>query len=255
MPERKDRLHIEKFGVDVFEHVASVDWENTERAASETERVIRGLAENKALMRKLLHAVPSDPYLWSKCEEDVVEDKIVLWDDVDRGLRVRLRISTASQERLAHSHRFSFTNLVLRGRYVHWHYEGADGYDEYTNLDKTRTVCLHEDRAGDCFTIHHSALHSTPFTEVETVSLVLRGNPVKRRAPVMFKETRGRAEALEKLPVPREILEQEPENAAAGTMFWRVGEEDETAERRAQRQLSRAKFDHWCAKLEEWNLV
>lgn len=255
MEQRSDRDHIRRIEVPLFDELERLDWDDVESSSALTEQVIRRLAADKALMRKLLFAVPEDPYLWNKCEQDLVEDKIVLWDDVDRAIRIRLRMSTASQERLAHSHRFSFTNLVLRGKYVHWHYEGAEGYDEYTSLERTRTVCLHEDEAGDCFTIHHSALHSTPFTEIGTVSLVLRGNPVKERAPVMFKESRGRAEALRNMAATRDVSEQEPAVAPAGTMFWRVGEEQESPERRAERQMSSERFQHWCVQLKEWGLI
>jgi hypothetical protein len=122
-------------------------------------------------------------------------------------------------------------------------------------MDDVRTVWMHEDRTGDCFTIHHSALHSTPFTEVDTVSLVLRGNPVKRRAPVMFKESRGRQDALDKLNRPDTAGEIEPDVAHAGTIFYRVGEEDETSERRAQRQMPIARYQHWCRRLEEWGII
>ena len=80
-------------------------------------------------------------------------------------------MSTAHQEQLAHCHRFSFTNLVLRGSYKHTNFESSGGLTETTNVDDVRTVLVHEDRGGDCFSIHHEALHSTPFTEIGTISL------------------------------------------------------------------------------------
>ena len=254
-----DRVHVHATPVDLFADVDRIDWDDLTGSARLTQDLIRRFAADKALFRRLLFAVEHDPYLWAKCEEDVVEDKIVLWDDVEKGLRIRLRMSTDYQQQLAHSHRFSFTNLVLRGRYVHRNYVAENGFGEHTLPDEVRPVMLHEDHAGDCFTIHHDALHSTAFTEVGTISLVLRGNPVKERAPVMFKEARGRAEALAAREQERDGravgAEEEPEAAQVGDMFWRVGEELESAERRAERQMTIEKYRYWCTRLEQLGLI
>ncbi|WP_328332166.1 MULTISPECIES: hypothetical protein [unclassified Streptomyces] len=257
--ETADRVHVSNTRVELFEGIDKIDWDDLPAVAALTQPLIRRFAEDKALFRRLLFAVEHDPYLWAKCEEDVVEDKIVLWDDVEKGLRIRLRMSTDYQQQLAHSHRFSFTNLVLRGTYLHRNYVARGGFDENTLPDDVHPVMLHEDRAGDCFTIHHSALHSTPFTELGTISLVLRGNPVKERAPVMFKEARGREEAVRQRADGAggsgELSEIEPDTAGVGTMFWRVGEDRESSERRAERQMTKEKYHYWCEKLQEIGLI
>jgi len=251
-----EQRHMHAVQIPLFQSVERIDWEDFVGASRITQALIKEFARDKPLFRRVLAAVADDAYLWSKCEEDIVEDKIVLWDDVEKGLRIRLRMSTAPQERLAHCHRFSFTNLVLRGSYTHWNYHLDGEFGEATSPDEFRTVCQHEDCAGECFTIHHEALHSTPFTEPGTVSLVLRGNPVKERAPVMFKESRGRSEAFKAAPRERRVgAEEEPRVAAAGDMFWRVGEERETHGRRRERRMSVAKYRYWCAWLAEQDIV
>ena len=232
--------------------IPKIDWEKPLSQLHEINSTyLRRLSDDKILLKKLITEAVDDPYIWSKCEEDINEDKIVLWDDMAKNMRLRLRMSTRPQQRLAHSHRFTFTNLVMRGSYTHWHYEKLNTFDERTKLDDVVVNAQHIDRAGDTFTIHHAALHSTPFPDFGTVSLVLRGNPVKERAPVMFKEPRGRAEALNRL----ESNEIEPENAATGDFFWRVGEDQESAERRQDRQMSREKLDYWVEKLTEYGLL
>lgn len=258
--ETADRVHVNSTRVELFENIGKIDWDDLPAAAALTQPLIRQFAQDKALFRQLLLAVEHDPYLWAKCEEDVVEDKIVLWDDIEKGLRIRLRMSTAYQQQLAHNHRFSFTNLVLRKSYLHRNYVAKGGFDENTLPEDVRPVMLHEDKAGDCFTIHHNALHSTPFTELGTISLVLRGNPVKDRAPVMFKEARGRDEALRQLRAERtgdgaELSEIEPDTAQVGAMFWRVGEDQESPERRAERQMTKQKYHYWCRELTELGII
>lgn len=257
--ETADRVHVNTTRVELFKNIKKINWDDLPAAAALTQPLIREFAEDKALFRRLLFAVEHDPYLWAKCEEDVVEDKIVLWDDIEKGLRIRLRMSTAHQQQLAHNHRFSFTNLVLRNTYLHRNYVARGGFDENTLPEDVQPVMLHEDRAGDCFTIHHNALHSTPFTQLGTISLVLRGNPVKDRAPVMFKEARGREDALRQLRDRTsdrgELAEIEPDTAQVGAMFWRVGEDKESPERRAERQMTKAKYHYWCHELAELGII
>ena len=252
------RQHIKNANESFFNELPAIDWNYDFASVSTvTENIIRKFAEDKDLFRRVLMRVPNERYLWEKCEEDVTEDKIVLWDDVDKNIRIRLRMSTKPQQRLAHSHRFSFTNLVLRGRYTHWVYMANEDFHPEINIDDVREVVIQEDKMGDCFSIHHETLHSTPFTEEETISLVLRGNPLKRRAPVVFKESRGREEALFKLRDRKDnpTLEKEPDVALKGDGFWRIGQDEEDAERRNERQMSRDRFDYWCGKLEEYGLI
>ncbi|MDQ3233464.1 MAG: hypothetical protein M3Q07_16720 [Pseudobdellovibrionaceae bacterium] len=235
-----------------FDSIPALDWVGDPLGTGRlAEQKLRELASNKALFRELLEAVLHNQSFWQKCEEDLVEDKIVLWDDQDKGLHLRLRMATAPQQSLAHSHRFSFTNLVLRGRYVHWQYRPLAGFNELTNLDEVKEVLMMDEKAGDCFTIHHEALHSTPFTEHHTISLVLRGNPVKRRAPVMFKEPRGRQEAISNI----RGMDHEPGHALPGDMFWRVGEEEESAERRKECRMSLERYSYWLRTLAVYELI
>jgi hypothetical protein len=242
--------------IPAFDSIERIDWDDLIRASQVTQPLIRQFANDKPLFRKVLLAVEHNPRFWEKCEEDIVEDKIVLWDDTVKGIRLRLRMSTSPQERLAHCHRFSFTNLVLRGSYLHWNYDLKGEFNEKTRADDFHTVLLHEDRPDDCFTIHHEALHSTPFRELGTVSLILRGNPVKERAPVMFKETRSRKEAFAKHSSNDSTRSDiEPATALEGAMFWRVGENQETAERRRERQMTIEKYHYWCDWLIQQGIV
>jgi len=250
------RLHIETFRGSFLAQLGAIDWHvDLSLLHRRNAEVLQRLASDKQLMKDLILWAREDPYLWSKCEEDVVEDKIVLWDDMAKNLRIRLRMSTAPQQRLAHSHRFSFTNRVLRGQYVHWIYRPLESFDPLTRLDHIRTVFQHVDRAGDTFTIHHETLHSTPFPEFGTVSLVLRGNPVKERAPVMFKEPRGRAEEIAKLQSDKRDLTVEPEHAQEGDFFWRVGEDRESPERRQERQMRPERIDYWVRELISYDIL
>ncbi|MFB7947256.1 hypothetical protein ACFC6L_20330 [Kitasatospora phosalacinea] len=231
-----------------FRNIPDLDWEDITGVHRVAAPVLAQIAGNRELMRELVLGARQDEQLWPKCEEGVVEDKIVLWDDPDRGYRLRLRMSTGHQEEMPHQHRFSFSNLVLRGTYLHRNYQVDGTFGEGTTVEDVHTLCVHEDIAGHCFTIHHDAVHSTPLPTLGTINLVLRGPAVKDVAPVLFVEGRGgKASSGSRF--------EEPETAERGHVFYRVGEKDESQERRSERRMSEAGYQDWVRRLEDWDLI
>lgn len=231
-----------------FDRLEPFDWNDLAEVSRRTEPLLRKIFADKTLFEALVRGSRTVPALWSKCEEDVVEDKIVLYDDPSRGFRLRLRMAKVVQEELAHEHRFSFTTLVLNGRYLHRTYHLDREFGPGVTADDFAPVWVHEDGPGDVFTIHHSAIHSTPLAEPGTITLILRGPAMKERAPVLFREERvsvlsprEQAEQLEGA-VPGEA---EPVEAERGTFFWRVGEASESKTRRGKRQMSPDAFERW----------
>ncbi len=239
---------LDQSAAEFFGQLPSIDWDDIRQAHPGNAALLAEIAGNRALMRELVLGARQNPLLWSKCEQGVVEDKIVLWDEPERGFRLRLRMATDYQQEMPHQHRFTFTNLVLRKHFTHRAY-GVDGvFGEGTNVEDVATECVHEDVVGHCFTIHHEAIHSTPLPEPGTINMVLRGPAMKDRAPVLFVEARGGAGA-------NRGSDEEPEVAERGHVFWRVGEKDESAERRAERQMTDATYQAWLARFEEYGLV
>jgi len=212
-----------------LDEMPKVDWNDFENAAIQTHDALRRLADDKVLLGALIRRAPEDPRLFSMCESDTVEDKIVFYDDPERGMRLRLRMATAQQRELAHTHRFSFTNLVMRGAYRHRNFNYDGEFDEQADRDRIRLVCVHDDQPGHIFSIHHSAIHATPLESAGTISMVFRGPAMKKRAAV----------------VPR----------GAGRSFSRIGEAEESVERRQLRQMSRELFAEWLDRLTEYRII
>jgi hypothetical protein len=231
-----------------FAQVPAIEWDDIRHVHRGNAELLAEIAGDRSLMRELVLGTRENPQLWHKCEEGVVEDKIVLWDEPARGFRLRLRMATDYQQEMPHQHRFTFTNLVLRKHYTHRAYSVRGVFGEGTRVEDVSTECVHDDAAGHCFTIHHEAIHSTPLPEPGTINLVLRGPAVKDRAPVLFVEARGEATA-------NRDQEQEPEFAERGHVFWRVGEKDESPERRAERQMTEATYQAWLTRFEEYRLI
>jgi hypothetical protein len=233
-----------------FAGIPDLNWDDVSTAHAVSAPILADIARNRALMRELVLDAHDHPVLWPKCEEGVVEDKIVLWDEPDRGFRLRLRMATASQEEMPHQHRFSFSNYVLRGEFIHRNYEVLGTFGEGTKPDDVSSVIVHEDIAGHCFTINHAAVHSTPLPGLGTINLVLRGPAVRDRAPVIFAASRGGSSGHGPAPTL-----EEPESAERGHIFYRVGEKEESAERRAERRMTDETYATWVARLEEYGLI
>ncbi|MFL6161971.1 MAG: hypothetical protein ACJ74U_07065 [Jatrophihabitantaceae bacterium] len=231
-----------------FARVPAIEWDDIRDVHRGNAALLGEIAGNRGLLRELVIGARKDPLLWRKSESGVVEDKIVLWDEPERGFRLRLRMATEYQQEMPHQHRFTFTNLVLRKHYTHRAYSVRGVFGEGTRVEDVSTECVHDDVAGHCFTIHHEAIHSTPLPEPGTINLVLRGPAVKDRAPVLFVEGRGDATA-------NRNREEEPEFAERGHVFWRVGEKDESPERRAERQMTDATYRAWLNRFEEYGLI
>lgn len=209
--------------------VPPIDWEDLEQAHEITSSILRQLAADKATLRRLLLAVEHTPDLMTKCELHSLDDKIVIYDGMtDQNFRIRFRLSNIYQDERPHTHRFSFTTLILRGTYWQTWYSTRRELDEQIDVSEIIPVCSREEPAGSSFTIHHDAIHST-ITPPDTVSLILRGPAAKRRAIITHKES--------------------------GHVWWRYGEADESKERRQEVKMPLARYHEWCRKLEERDII
>jgi len=202
-----------------------IDWRDFEAAAYQTRAIVKTIAGDKAMLRGLFARTESDPKLLAICERHQLLDYVVLFDALDRGFRLRLHVSTDDHFDRPHDHRFSFSSCIIAGSYCHTWYRPVPGLyntsdeeallpyidrwhpDTITPIDvaRCRPYLVRTETAGSCYSLHHSALHTT-FTAPNTVSLFLRGPAEKRRSVIMDLQER--------------------------TFWWRFGREEETVRRR-----------------------
>jgi hypothetical protein len=212
-----------------LDDVPPVDWDDIETAHVATTAVLQRLANDRETLRALVLGVEDDPALLGKCEIHSLDDKIVIYDALERSrFRIRLRLATSYQDERPHNHRFSFTTLILRGRYHQTWYRARAPLDEGIDVADIEPVCSRDEPAGSGFTIHHDTLHST-VTPVDTVSLLMRGPSAKKRA----------------------ILTHKP----SGRVWWRYGETDEPPERREEVRMPLARYHEWCRRLEAYGIL
>ena len=206
----------------VMTGLPSVDWSDIEAAAETTRRIAQVLGDDRGLLRALVDRVPTMPDLRAKCECHALDDKIVIWDDQAKGLRIRLRLANTKQYERVHNHRYSFTAYLLHGTYYHTMYATDQQLDESADVERFWPYFVREERTGDIITLHHEQLHTT-LTDPETVSLMIQSPAQKERAFMIRKSD--------------------------GHVWWRVGAAQEDAERRREVAMSDERFAHWRGRL------
>ena len=97
----------------------SLDWTDFDKASRISSDIVRELASDRPLLRRLVLSVQRDERLRFLAEKHDELNYIVLYDALDRGLRVRLHRFSQGLEDIPHNHRFSFSSALLSGSYVH----------------------------------------------------------------------------------------------------------------------------------------
>jgi hypothetical protein len=180
-----------------------MDWTDFDAAAEASRRVLAELASDRQALRALVLAVGKNAHLLSLCEKVRDFKYLVLYDALDRGLRLRLHRFSATQQDEPHNHRYSFSSHILKGAYRHtlydateepgrerWHlrqppdtYEGGD----LPTLPLTRlaTLMTQTQPEGTSYSMHHAAYHAAALPGKPAYSLFLRG-PAEKDAAVFF---------------------------------------------------------------------
>lgn len=211
-----------------LDDIEPIDWKDFERAACLTKDIVRKLAGDKELLRDLVYQVESDPRLLSMSERIQPLDKIVIYDALERGFRIRLHLWANESYDRPHNHRFSFTSIILRGHYTHTWYRANQEVSDSFDTTLVEPLYITDEAEGSCYTLHHTAIH-TAFPAPDTISLILRGPAEKKRSIITERGT--------------------------GKVWWRAGTQDETAERRRQVQLSLDDYKSLCIRLTNLSVI
>ena len=202
----------------------TVDWSDLEAAAATAREIAHLIGDDRRLLRQLVGRAFVVPELRAKCEIHSLDDKIVIWDEPERGLRIRLRLANAKQYERVHNHRFSFTAYLLHGTYFHTLYATDQPLDETADVERFWPRSVREERTGDIITLSHEQLHTT-LTEPDTVSLMIQSPAQKRRAFMIRRSD--------------------------GSVWYRLGEADESFERRREVYMTDERFAYWQQRLGE----
>ena len=214
----------------IIDPLRLVDWEDAGAVEHRCRKALAALAGDPQIIRSVLLALlalPGRPDLLELCEHHDLFDKILLYDDAEYGLRVRLHIFLPGFVDPPHNHRWSFASMILRGGYRHGLFGDADQVMR-TDPASLRALLARQERAGCIYALHHAMVHSVE-PEPYTVSLVLRGPAVKDRHVVM--------------------------DRAAGPTWWQRGRSPDAARKPVSRQMSLDRLAELTGCLRNWNLV
>lgn len=206
--------------------VCGIDWKNidvVERAAFE---LFEELTADPSMVRARLDEIPNRPELLILCEHYDILDKIVLFDDEESGVRVRLHVFLPGYFDRPHNHRWSYASRILRGQYRHYLFGDAELNDQ-TDPTKLEVLQVREEPVGVAYALHHTMVHAV-VAEPFTVSLVVRGPAVKDRFLVGDRRT--------------------------GEAWWQYGAAQESAQAALQKQMTSTRFQEVTAQLGEWRL-
>jgi len=223
----------------------SLDWTDFETASRVSSDIVRELASDRPLLRRLVLGVQRDQRLRFLAEKHDELNYIVLYDALDRGLRVRLHRFSKGLEDIPHNHRFSFSSALLSGSYVHtlFQVERRDGEDgpppwrlhqpegSHVGVDvRELPVAGLEPQlatvqaAGSSYSLHHSTIHKTAMPVEDAFSVFCRGPAMKPCA-----------------------LQLQPD---ARTYRWKFGQANEAPQVVADRKMTDQEFVRYVETLE-----
>jgi hypothetical protein len=164
-----------------FAGLARLDWNDSEAVQKAAAPLLSDLATSGQL-EDLIARVPSDPRLGAKCEHLRALDKLVLADDPQTGIRLRLHIFADRYLDLPHNHRWTYSSLMLQGSYMHFVYGPWDeNSDAATDVRRMKPRLVQRIDQGVVYTMDHRMVHSLA-ADSATMTLILRGPSMKKRA-------------------------------------------------------------------------
>lgn len=200
-----------------------IDWTDIETASEVAEQAARAIGDDKRLLRGLIDRVRARPELFDLCECHDLDDKIVLYDDLPRGYRIRLRLAKDEQYERAHNHRFPFAVYILYGQYFQQWYAIRGEPSEKTTPQDVTLLARRIEQTGSSFTISADAFHSTQTTP-RTISLMICGQPVRKKSFII--------------------------NMESGKVWGKIGRKDEAKDEIDACRMSRDVFENWVRFME-----
>lgn len=154
---------------------SSLDWDDIGAIHHANTTILRRLATPR-ILGSMVRSMAASAALIEMSEQFVSFTKLVLLDDIQSGVRVRLHLFSDAMAEEAHNHRNSFTTHVLRGHYTHILYGNVS---QPGVLDAPQPRLVYEQHADHGYTIHHEFVHST-YAVPNTASLVLQGPRMRK---------------------------------------------------------------------------
>jgi len=159
--------------------LVTTDWDDLGVVGVTTESIFSQLL-SPGRLHDMLEALRHDEHLRGMCERYDFLDKLVLFDDADTGVRVRLHLFRSGYFDRPHNHRWSFASRILTGQYTHRLYGREDVILDNPSGAGLWPIMERVEHVGAEYVLHHNSVHAVQ-AATDTISLVLRGPARKDR--------------------------------------------------------------------------
>jgi len=153
--------HMTRFR-ELIAPLRTVNWAALEDVSSLLEATLRSLTAQPAMVGALFSSAEHDPSLAALCEHYDLLDRIVFHND--QQFRLRLHVFHPGYFDRPHSHRWSYSSLILAGRYRHLLYGQDDNLADTVDVSSLEPMMIGEAPTGSFYILHHSAIHSRRIT-------------------------------------------------------------------------------------------
>jgi hypothetical protein len=204
----------------------ALDWSDLSEVQHRSRIFLNELASNSILLADLTQNARSDETLFPLCEHLDVLDKIVLYDD-PAGFRLRLHVFGPGYFDRPHNHRWIYTNLVLRGRYLHEIYLISEPRSD-EEAPTFAPLISRVENEGDSYTLNTNVAHSIK-AEPYTTTLILRGPATKDRFVVTDRVT--------------------------GRTWWQYGAAQESKAEQEKKRMSLENFSELENRLRQMSII
>jgi hypothetical protein len=159
------------------------DWADLDSVAQHASHFFdRFTADGYAGLRAAIEGLGGRPQLHGLCERLPFMDKLVIWQEKELDVRLRVHVFRPGYDDYPHNHRFAFASRILAGRYVHRTYA-----PEILQSGATRPwpmLTLREETEGSQYAMHPDEVHAVSADQT-TVTLMLRGPIVRATATIL----------------------------------------------------------------------
>ncbi|MFI6883896.1 hypothetical protein [Streptosporangium canum] len=189
----------------------AIDWNDTSSILTGCTPIFDAFTSDPHLLQTLLESLPGDPHLADMCERYDFLAKLVLHDEPEAGVRIRLHLYREGFFDRPHNHRWPFYAGILHGSYLHRVFGRDDSFDDSTDPDTLRPILERVERPGCAYALQHTSVHTVQ-AQADTISLLVRGPAAKDRFLIL--------------------------DRLRGGSFWVYGAAQETPEQRAGKRMT-----------------
>lgn len=168
---------LSRLVLDWCRSAAAVDWNGGFTTLEDCQALSQRLTESR-MLHDMLMAIPLDSNLLEQCEQLQGIKKLVLIDDTEHDIRLRLHLFEDYSFDVAHNHKWSFFSTILKGGYTQFIHGELQNDATAENIKRMPISTATSYSVGDSYFLRHNMVHSLRALP-GTITLVIRG-PITR---------------------------------------------------------------------------